>query len=355
MMRACPLVEPPKLDGTAALKGFSSASILKLIEDRGHVGFWSSDLSFNAIAASAGLKRICGLHPMSPLGYSQLIEMIHPEDRALHERFRELLQSGQPIERELRIIRPDRTIRWVLHKVEVILGPDSVPTRAVGIFFDITAQRAAQKTVELEQSRYRTLVEAVSAVAWTSNLTGDQPVETQSWCRITGQTETELKGKGWLEAVHPEDRERVWQAWQSAVGQKAVYKIAFRVRSPEGGYSWMESRATPILNLDGSIQEWIGLCLDVSGGRQAESDVVDHASAPPLTGAQVRAARGMLNWSVEDLARASGISTSTIRRFESGTAEAQVRQDNLQAIRGALDEAGILCTYRNGRPGVHLK
>ena len=60
-----------------------------------------------------------------------------------------------------------------------------------------------------------------------------------------------------------------------------------------------------------------------------------------LIGAQIRAARAMLGWSLADLAQASGVSLSTIRRAEAGMGVLNITLPNLNSMRIALKAAGI--------------
>ncbi len=73
-----------------------------------------------------------------------------------------------------------------------------------------------------------------------------------------------------------------------------------------------------------------------------------------LTAEQCRAARGLLDWSQPDLARASGIGRSTITRFERGSHAPHA--SNLAALRVALEGAGVEFLDPNGGgPGVRLR
>lgn len=70
--------------------------------------------------------------------------------------------------------------------------------------------------------------------------------------------------------------------------------------------------------------------------------------------AQVRMARAALNWTLSDLAKASGVHRNTISNFETerygGSAEA------LAAIQAALEAAGVIFVAENGEgPGVRLR
>jgi transcriptional regulator with XRE-family HTH domain len=77
---------------------------------------------------------------------------------------------------------------------------------------------------------------------------------------------------------------------------------------------------------------------------------------PALTSAQIRAARGLLRWSAEDLARESSLGLATIRRAESAEGETSMTAANVLAVRRALESAGVEFIEENGGgPGVRLR
>jgi hypothetical protein len=76
----------------------------------------------------------------------------------------------------------------------------------------------------------------------------------------------------------------------------------------------------------------------------------------PLTSAQIRAARALIRWSAEELAKVSEIGVSTVRRAELEPSETKLTRVNDQAIRRTLEEAGVLFIDAEGLgPGVRLK
>lgn len=71
---------------------------------------------------------------------------------------------------------------------------------------------------------------------------------------------------------------------------------------------------------------------------------------------QVKAARALLAWSQTDLAKASGVSEPTIKRLEAQDTELGGRPETAEAIRAALEAAGVIFVEENGEgPGVRLK
>jgi transcriptional regulator with XRE-family HTH domain len=76
----------------------------------------------------------------------------------------------------------------------------------------------------------------------------------------------------------------------------------------------------------------------------------------PLTSAQIRAARALIRWSAEDLARETALSVATIRRAEIAEGEISMTAANDLAVRRALEAAGVEFIDENGGgPGVRLR
>ncbi len=70
---------------------------------------------------------------------------------------------------------------------------------------------------------------------------------------------------------------------------------------------------------------------------------------------QVKAARALLGWSAHDLAKAAGVSYPTVARLEAGDGALRGRKATAEAIRTALEAAGIRFIAENGGgPGVRL-
>jgi PAS domain S-box-containing protein len=136
-------------------------------------------------------------------------------------------------------------------------------------------QRTAQLNHAMElqcqsEQRYRSMIEANTAVVWNTPASGEVEADLGSWADFTGQTQEQIRGQGWLEAVHPEDRARTAQVWLAAVQQRSHYKTEYRLRNSAGVYRHMLVRGVPVLDADGTIREWVGTCTDITERKQAE-------------------------------------------------------------------------------------
>jgi PAS domain S-box-containing protein len=135
----------------------------------------------------------------------------------------------------------------------------------VSIFFqDITRQKLAEIALEKSERRYRSLVIATSQAVWITNAHGEVVEDIPSWRTLTGQSEEEVKGWGWLDAIHPEDREQTSRVWIEALEKKGIYQIEHRLQVADGSYRFFAVRAVPILDTNNEIQEWIGTDTDIT-------------------------------------------------------------------------------------------
>lgn len=125
------------------------------------------------------------------------------------------------------------------------------------------------------EERYRALVEATSTVVWRTNDRGEMIFVGTAWEKVSGQTVEQILGAGWLDALHPDDRDKTIKIWQTSLAAKNVYENEFRVLTASGEYRWFAVRGVPILNSDGSVREWIGANTDVHERKIADEKVRD--------------------------------------------------------------------------------
>jgi PAS domain S-box-containing protein len=160
----------------------------------------------------------------------------------------------------------------------------------------VTERRNSEEAVRRSEERYRSLVQAGAQVVWVTTPTGEIAEDSPEWRWITGQSLEEYLGNGWLDAVHPEDRERVERDWRECVGGGKIFDNRYRVRTKTGSYRHYDVRAVPI-ERDGTIIEWVGASTDVTAQREAEEmrgRLTEQLSAAALRTARLQQATSML-------------------------------------------------------------
>jgi PAS domain S-box-containing protein len=158
-------------------------------------------------------------------------------------------------------------------RVSVILGGaalEDANLEGVAFVLNVTEQKRAERAQRESEERFRTLVEATSQIVWTMPASGEFVTEQPAWASFTGQSFKEYSGMGWLEAVHPDDREHTMQAWTKAVQTGDVYEVEHRLCRRDREYRDMDVRAAPILESDGTLREWVGIHTDITARKRAE-------------------------------------------------------------------------------------
>ena len=331
------------LETTARAREVVIAQYLKLAEDRGTMGFWSCDSATGTCCPSSGLLRLLGLEPTASFRISEIGDFAHPEDRSQAENIWVMIRSGVPVERRFRIVRSDRTVRWIDFRSEVVLDDDQQPTRAIGIVIDVTAQHESRETIEDMLGRYRALVSSLATMEWRAGADG-KPIYSQGWTALTGQLEVHVAHGHWLDVIHPDDRQRVAAAWGHSVRTLSPYMINHRLRRATGEYEWFHARAVPIVKKGGRSHEWLGIIMPHDDLERSTAST--HDDACDLSPMQIRAARAMLQWTLGDLSNLSGISVSSIRRIEA-EGERATRPASISAIRKAFEDNGLRFSESN--------
>jgi PAS domain S-box-containing protein len=133
--------------------------------------------------------------------------------------------------------------------------------------------RAVEAALKQNEARYRSLTLATSQAVWIASAEGQVIEDIPSWRSLTGQSEADVKGWGWLDAVHPEDRARTAKNWTEAIRTKSFYQIEYRMRVADGNYRDFAVRGVPIIDDNGAIREWVGTNTDISEVKQQERKI----------------------------------------------------------------------------------
>lgn len=118
------------------------------------------------------------------------------------------------------------------------------------------------------ERRWRALVEGIPQLIWCATEPGQWSWSSRQWQEYTGQSFDQSLGWGWLDAVHPEDRDFARKCWSDAP-KAGELTAEFRLRhAASGSYRWHKTQAFPVRD-NQVIVEWLGTSTDVDDLRQA--------------------------------------------------------------------------------------
>ncbi|MFC7739253.1 PAS domain S-box protein [Roseomonas sp. GCM10028921] len=258
---------------------------------------WTATATGELDYVNARWVEYCGLPPEDALG-SQWQAVVHQQDLPrMAAAWSTSLVSGETYAVEARLRGRDGSYRWFLNRAVPLRDAASRIVRWFGSSTDVEDARRAERELRLREERFRSLVEATSAIVWTTPPGGEFLGEQPSWAAFTGQGREEYSGMGWLSAVHPQDRARTTEAWENALRQSGMYEIEHRVQRHDGEWRHMLARAVPILEADGSIREWVGLHADVTEARRTERALRENRER--LRAALLASRTGTFRWDIQ--------------------------------------------------------
>jgi two-component system, sensor histidine kinase and response regulator len=192
------------------------------------------------------------------LGYSEeellglgLLDLVHPEDAPQLLRAADRLFGRELVRYQLqqRFIRHDKAVIWTKITASLLTNPEGRPLYALAIIEDVTDQKRAERTLEENERRFRTLIEKSSDALSLFDANGQFLWDANSAThRHLGYTPEDLIGRTALDLLHPEDREPMAETFRQILAQPDQSPTqVYRLRAKTGEYHWMEGTATNLL------------------------------------------------------------------------------------------------------------
>lgn len=315
--------------------------ILRMVEGFGLTGTWSWRFATDEHVWSPGLFRILGLEQTAARAeYGLLFALVHPEDRDSITSTSEMLQTGHMIQQTFRIIRPDGTLRTVMSRGEVIMAPDGRPLQAMGVLIDVSDREMLARAQAAERRRKRALFERTGAF---TSVTAIYPYTDFSpeWLQLVGLPRQALLEEPTL-PVLKEERARWREHGRELYLTRQVVHTRPRLILASGAIAPYRMVMVPMRNASGDDDGWVNYIapLHLDG---AVPGIMRESLEQLVRGIHLRAGRALLDWSMQQLAEAAGVSFSTVRRLEDEDVSASRRA--LQAAISALRRHGIVFSF----------
>lgn len=122
----------------------------------------------------------------------------------------------------------------------------------------------------LPSDHFHTLATTVPVMLWVTDVRGSCTYLNQRWYEFTGQTEATGLGFGWLDAVHPDDRDPSKAIFLAANDQHIPFQLEYRLHHQSGHYRWVIDTANPRFSESGEFKGYIGSVIDIHDRQQAQ-------------------------------------------------------------------------------------
>lgn len=252
------------------------------------------------------------------------IELLHPADRETELAAMDLHnETGEPWDREYRLIASDGTVVWVHDQAKLVHDPQTGFATWHGVMLDVSDRReledrlrlmnddledrVARRTTELaeavelmgleigerrrverelvdERQRYQRLVEDLPAVVYTWEIAwdgehyqaGGHPYTSPQISSILGFTPAEWAIDFWKERLHPHDRDRVLALMEASVAAGEAFDAEYRYLAKDGSVVWVLDQAS-LLSRDhaGHARVFQGAMFDITARKEAEQKAAE--------------------------------------------------------------------------------
>jgi len=154
-------------------------------------------------------------------------------------------------------------------------------------------QRVAERTAELQQKAVAlhqvnrdlaqknqeldAIVQTAPDIIFSRNPDGSRDYISSRFYEYTGAPLETAVGFGWLEYLHPDDKDNSLAQWMRSVESGKVYECDYRLRGVDSQYRWFRARAVPLRDGHGEIVKWYGTCSDIHDSKLLEQSIRENA------------------------------------------------------------------------------
>lgn len=135
---------------------------------------------------------------------------------------------------------------------------------------ELGQQRELAETLRDSEQRLRVLLQQLPAGIFLTDIQGEIRYVNDRWQLLAGLTAEQAAGTGWIQALHPDDRNLMLETWRQAIQNCTEFVADHRFRTPSGRVKWLNTRATPLMDRAGRITGYLGVHADIADLKQTE-------------------------------------------------------------------------------------
>jgi diguanylate cyclase (GGDEF)-like protein/PAS domain S-box-containing protein len=222
---------------------------------------------------SRRIEDLFGLQPEDVVNdAAALLALNHPDDaQRVVNSIAESARSMSTWHEEYRIVHPQFGERWM----ESNTHPQPHPQGGViwyGSVHDITERKAMERAVRDSQWMLQEAQRIAHVGSWDVDIAHDKLTWSDEIFRIWEIDKTQFKADfaAFLDTVHPQDRDRVVQAYTDAIQNHSLYEVEHRLLFPDGRVKYILELGEPQYDAQGKPVRFIGSSLDITERKQAE-------------------------------------------------------------------------------------
>ena len=235
------------------------------------VGSPTGDLLYVNKVGVAALGR-----PMKEIVGDRWMAHFHPDDaQAARQQWKACIAAREPVDMAVRMLQHDGVYRWqrLLAEPSRCQNGDVINWYLIGI--EIEATIKAQQALAASEREARELLDRLPG-RFATRTADDFDFVNRQILEETGTTLEGMQNLGFLQFIHPEDRDRVKEGYLRSVQEKSAYDTTYRWAERDGEYRWRHSRSVPYFNDDGSVYKWYAVNMDIDDLFRSKEVIREH-------------------------------------------------------------------------------
>ncbi len=246
---------------------------LQIAQQAGKIGSFEWNVQTGEVACTPELEALYGLPIGSLDSYQTWLEMVHPDDRAVTEQqVQAAVGSGEELNIEFRICRPDKTVGWMACRATVFQDDRGLPLRTIGVNVDISDLKQAE---EARSQINQTLEALIRACPLAITVFGADDGIVKMWNpaaeRIFGWSESEAVGQ-FVPSIPPDKRQEFMANLEGIRAGNAIAGMETHRQRKDGRSIDIGLWATPVRDGEGNIN-CMSIVADISDRKQAEAEL----------------------------------------------------------------------------------
>jgi len=208
---------------------------------------------------------------------SPVFDLIHPEDQTrMRKSITESARTLSPWRCEFRVRHPRKGLFWV----EGQATPERETDGGVlwhGFMSDITERKRMEVSLRESDEKFRQLAENITDVFWiTSPDLKTMHYVSRCYVRVWGRSTESLYANPheWVEAILPEERERVFTAFAGLMDDVPYVDMEYRIARPDGAIRWIQDRGFQVRDAGGKLIRLAGIASDITERKQVAEQLV---------------------------------------------------------------------------------
>jgi len=151
------------------------------------------------------------------------------------------------------------------------------PLNFATITRDLREQKQIEEALIASEKRFKKISQATPVGIFQTDANGECVFTNKMWQTITGYSEQQALGTGWTNALHPEDREAIFDEWNKAVKESRPFTLEYRFQRADGSTVWVFGQAHAEYNQQGDVVSYVGTITDISKIKAAEAEFENHS------------------------------------------------------------------------------